>query len=814
MKYLGRAESASHLSTVVSVLRWRAERQPDRLAYRFLRDGERDESTLSYAEFDQRARAVAARLAECGAVGERAMLLYPPGLDYITAFFGCLYAGTVAVPAYPPNPARIERSLDRLGAIVRDARPLVTLTTSASIAAVRALSEHHAESVLAALASTDAIPPELASAWKPPVIDAGSPAFLQYTSGSTATPRGVVLSHGNLMHNSGQIHRFFEHSPETRAVAWLPPYHDMGLIGGILQPLFGGFPITLMSPIHFLERPFRWLDAVSRFRATTSGGPNFAYDLCVRKTSAEERATLDLSDWRVAFNGAEPIPPETLERFAAAFEPSGFRREAFHPCYGLAEATLIVTGGVPWSAAPAGRFVSCGRVAADQRVVIADAVTRERCAPGQVGEIWVAGPSVAQSYWSRPDLSQEVFQARLADTGEGPFLRTGDLGFVRGGELFVTGRLKDLIVVRGRNYYPQDIESTAERSHPALRPGCGAAFAAPYGGEERLVVAWELAAGAGEVAGDEVAGAVRSAVARDHEVQVRTVVLLPPGGIQKTSSGKVQRSLCAALHASGKLGGRAISLPEDGGHQSRPGNGSAPGAGEFQWDRADLLAASSARRRAMLREYLCRRIATACGVAPGEVDPELPLLALGADSLAVIAVGQAIQADVGVSLPLSALTDADSLTDIVHRLDEEVAAARGPAPPEAAGGAVPPEAATTLTEATLSHAQRTLWFLHQLAPGSSEHNIAVALRFRGHLDFAALRRALNGLVARHPALRTTFGSRDGEPVARVSASGAACLREHDVAGLRAGSEFARRLTDAASEPFDLASGPLLRVDLY
>lgn len=843
MKYLGQAGSATHLPTVVSLLRWRAERQPDQLAYRFLRDGERDEARLSYAELDQGARAVAARLVESGAVGERAILLYPPGLEYITAFFGCLYAGTVAVPAYPPNPARLERSRGRLGAIVRDARPLVTLTTAGSINAIRVLTETHAESALPPLVPTDEIPPELASSWRPPAIDAGSAAFFQYTSGSTATPRGVVLSHGNLMHNSGLIRRFFGNSSETRAVAWLPPYHDMGLIGGIIQPLYGGFPITLMSPTDFLQRPFRWLDAVSRFSATTSGGPNFAYDLCVRKTSAADRAKLDLSDWRVAFNGAEPIRPETLEHFAAAFEPSGFRSEAFHPCYGLAEATLIVTGGVPWSAGVTGtsgtdarrqgrvperedpptaeRFVSCGRAAADQRVVIADPVTRQHCAPGQVGEIWLAGPSVAQSYWSRPELSQQVFQGRLTDTGDGPFLRTGDLGFVRDGELYVTGRLKDLIIVRGRNHYPQDIESTAERSHPALRPGCGAAFTVPDGGQERLVVAWELAARAGEVDGEEVARAVRSAVAHEHDVQVRTVVLLSPGGIQKTSSGKVQRSLCATLCASGKLGGRAISLPEersvgDRRHTDHSGMaaGAGPGAAESQLDRARLLAAPSARRRAMLQEYLCCRIAAACGLPPGEVDPGQPLLTLGADSLALIAIGQAVQEDVGVVLPLSELTGAGSVTDIIRRLDEEVAAAGGAVSPEAAGGAVQPDLATAVTEAKLSHAQSTLWFLHELAPGSSEHNIGAALRFRGQLDVAALRRALNGLVARHCVLRTTFGSRDGEPVARISSTGAACLREHHDIGARARSEFTSWLSDAASEPFDLASGPLLRVDLY
>jgi amino acid adenylation domain-containing protein len=791
LKAAGRIPAATCLEQTdfVSLLRWRAEHQPDQLAYRFLRDGAEDESCLSYGELDQQARAIAAMLAESGASGERALLVYPPGLEYITAFFGCLYAGTLAVPAYPPDPARLERSLDRLGAITRDAEPVLVLTTAKVMSAIEALSDTGTGFALPTPAVTDEVPAGLASSWRLPAVDAGSVAFLQYTSGSTATPRGVVISHGNLMHNSGQIYRAFNHSPGSRGVTWLPPYHDMGLIGGILQPLYGGFPVTLMSPVDFLRSPIRWLQAVSRFRATTSGGPNFAYELCVRKTSAEDRAKLDLSEWRVAFNGAEPVRAQTLDRFAAAFGPSGFRREAFHPCYGLAEATLMVTGGVPWPAGTGGRLVSCGRPAEDQRIVIADTATARRCAPGELGEIWVAGPSVARAYWSRPELSREVFEGRLAGTGEGPFLRTGDQGFLRDGELFVTGRIKDLIIVRGRNLYPQDIELTAERSHAALRPGCGAVFTVPDGDTERLVIAWELATPEGDTDCDAVARSVRFAVAREHDVLVRTVVLLPRGGIQKTSSGKIQRGLCGALYAEGKLGGRDCELPEE------------VVDGEVTLDREQLLASPPAQRGAVLREYLCRRIAAACGVAPGEVDLSQPLLALGADSLAVAAIGQDIQEDLGVALPLATLIDGGSVTDIIRLLGAEVA------------GVAPVPTPAAVAETAVSHQQRSLWFLHEMAPWSSEHNVAAALRFRGRLDAAALRGALNNLVARHPALRTTFGSRDGEPVARVAAGGVACLREHNL-GPGEGAGLDERLSEAASEPFDLNRGPLLRVDLY
>ncbi|MGH9362673.1 MAG: fatty acyl-AMP ligase, partial [Thermoanaerobaculia bacterium] len=351
-----------------------------------------------------------------------------------------------------------------------------------------------------------------------------------------------MVTHGNLLHNEAMIAAAFGQSASSVIVGWLPLYHDMGLIGNVLQPLFVGATCILMSPTDFLQQPWRWLDAISRYRASTSGGPNFAYELCVQKIGAEQRAGLDLSSWEVAFNGAEPVRHDTMERFARAFSPCGFRREAFYPCYGLAEATLFVSGGGKGRAplvmavespalerhqvapaapeSPSGRaLVGCGRPWMGQEVAIVDPESHRRCAPGQVGEIWVAGPSVAAGYWRQPEATEQDFRARLADTGEGPFLRTGDLGFVHAGELFVAGRLKDLIILRGRNLYPQDIERTAEGSHPALRPGCGAAFSVDVEGEERLVVVQELDRNREDEA-EAAAGAVRRGVAEEHEAQV------------------------------------------------------------------------------------------------------------------------------------------------------------------------------------------------------------------------------------------------------------------------------------------------------
>ena len=587
-------------SSLVEVLRWRAHHQPERAAYIFLKDGETEEVHLTYADLDRKARAIGAWLQSQGIRGERALLLYPPGLEFIAGFFGCLYAGAVAVPVYPPHPSRLDRTLPRLSAIVNDARPTAMLTSSTLLSIAESLFPQ-----APGLLATDIAGSDLVEKWQHPALDSTSLAFFQYTSGSTAAPRGVMLTHGNLLHNSALIQHCFEHTDVSRGVIWLPPYHDMGLIGGILQPLYAGFPVTLMSPVAFLQRPLRWLQAITRTRGTTSGGPPFAYDLCVRKITPEQRATLDLSSWDVAFTGAEPVRRETLERFASTFAPCGFRQEAFYPCYGLAEATLIASGGLKaappvvfpvqgaalehnrviaasrrgeggeewqskkdtgylykalWSPAiplkkgdPTRTLVGCGQSLENQESIIVHPETFTRCLPNEVGEIWIAGPSVAQGYWNRPEETKRTFQAYLAESGEGPFLRTGDLGFLKDGELFVTGRLKDLIIIAGQNHYPQDIELTVEQSHPSLRPGSCAAFSVDVAGEERLVIVAEVERHHQPPYMKEVVQAIRRAVVEDHELGVYAVSLLKPGSIPRTSSGKLQRHACRTNFLAGSL---------------------------------------------------------------------------------------------------------------------------------------------------------------------------------------------------------------------------------------------------------------------
>jgi acyl-CoA synthetase (AMP-forming)/AMP-acid ligase II len=628
--------------SLVELGRTRAATLGDQPLYSFFPDrGDQPAAHLTYAGLDLRARAIGAALQRLGASGQRALLLYPPGLEFVAAFFGCLYAGVVAVPAYPPRSAR---NLPRLLEIARDARPAVALTTAELEAAIGGLATQVPELAALRLAATDQMPLEQAEAWSDPGAAASTLAFLQYTSGSTAAPKGVMVSHGNLLHNEEMIRQAFGQTAESVIVGWLPLYHDMGLIGNVLQPLYLGARCVLMSPIAFLQSPKRWLAAISRFRATTSGGPNFAYDLCVRKISPADRADLDLASWDLAFNGAEPVRAETMARFAEAFAGCGFEHSAFFPCYGLAEATLFVAGGSaasparpaatgapavtaaagggeaphagpraaprvaafdrslleagearPLSASdPASRtLVSCGRAWLDQELAIVDLATLTRCADRQIGEVWVRGPSVAQGYWRRPEATAETFDGRLAGDAAAkppdpansppPFLRTGDLGFLDGGELFITGRWKDLIIIRGRNLYPQDVELTVERSHPALRPGCCAAFSIELGEEERLVAVQELERGEGDAplqsaAVEAIGEAVRRAVAEEHEAQLQQLVLVRAGTIPKTSSGKIQRRACRAALLGGKL--EVLGVSALGGPEPAPEpDGAAPRAG-------------------------------------------------------------------------------------------------------------------------------------------------------------------------------------------------------------------------------------------
>lgn len=575
----------------------RGRQASDYETYTFLEDGERIESRLTCANLESRARRLAIWLAATTSPEDRVLLLLPPGLNFVTAFFGCTSAARVAVPAAPPANLRQRRSCARLEAIIASASPTAVITVGVYLPVLAALSFRGA-----VLNLDEPLEPVDFAEWPDAEPEATTPAMLQYTSGSTAEPRGVILSHGNLLHNSEAIRRRFQHTHESRGVIWLPPYHDMGLIGGVLQPLYAGFAVTLMSPLHFIQRPLRWLEAVSRYRATTSGGPNFAYELCCERITAEERANLDLSSWDLAFVGAEPVRAATLERFTQQFAPAGFRSQAFYPCYGLAEATLLVSGpdkGTGYAVEPmrddvddrngkAATVVSCGSCLEDELVIVADPQTGRLCDVGSVGEIWIHGPSVAQGYWNNSVATATTFQAALP-SGDGPYLRTGDLGYLRDGQLYIAGRCKDLIILAGVNHYPQDFEQTAAAAHTGLNSGACAAFSVLVENEERLIIMAEVrrdAERAGESTLREIATRIRAAISQTHQVGVHDVCLIRTATMPKTPSGKLQRNLCRKQYLNGEL--TSLLSRRTGTAETRETRKSAT--------KADAIAKRSARR--------------------------------------------------------------------------------------------------------------------------------------------------------------------------------------------------------------------------
>ena len=564
--------------SLIDVLEARAMMDGDKTLYWFLDPEKSRPDHTTFLELHNDAARVAAWLQGIGAARERVVLLLPPGLGYIRAFMGCVYAGATAVPAYPPNPRALNRSVPRLKQILVDSGTRYIITTPAlklilqsTLGLLRLGSNLQKIEILALKSEIDAS----VSDWRRPEIDKDDLMFLQYTSGSTSAPKGVMVTHGNIMHNLSGIYKHFGHSSESRGVIWLPPYHDMGLIGGILQPLYAGFPSTLMSPFTFLQDPMIWLSEISKAQGRiTSGGPNFAYELCLRRITAEQKSQLDLSRWEVAFNGSEPIQPDTLKAFASGFASTGFKASAFYPCYGLAESTLIVTGPrrsfmyrtlhvaeeglkrneivITDPHAPGSKeLVSSGGAVDGQKVRIVDPETCVAKASG-IGEVWIMGPSVAGGYWHNKTASSTAFAGTIAGEEGDVYMRSGDLGFLHDGELFVTGRIKDIIIIGGKNYYPQDIEVTVQDSADGLRKGCGAAFSVDAAGGEQLVIVQEFNDKFKTNPGQAI-DLIRKIVTAFYSIKVTTVVLIKPRSIPKTSSGKIQRKACRELFLTNKL---------------------------------------------------------------------------------------------------------------------------------------------------------------------------------------------------------------------------------------------------------------------
>ncbi len=559
-------------STIGALLRLRAVEQPDRIAFTFLANGEIEAGGFTHAALDSRARVIGAWLASISQTGDRAMLLYPSGLDFVAGFFGCLYAGLTVVPAYALDLARLARTVSRLETIIQDCEPVVALTDAASLQVIERLIPQHPSLGRIRWIDTETIADHVASGWQCPVEDPNALAVIQYTSGSTKTPRGVMLSHRNILENLEVMRSTFDYSHETTFLGWLPLAHDLGLFSHVVLPMYLGALSVLMTPDAFIQNPSRWMKAVARYPLVGTHAPNFAWELAARRVTAEELASLDLSCLHTADLGGEPVRLHTLDRFAAAFSPCGFRRERFVAAYGLAEATLLVSSARNPRVlridpaelerdrvveeirddVPGRVLVSVGRPTPGQKISIVDPTTELECGPRHIGEILVSGPNIGLGYWNKPEDTELTFRAYIKDTQEGPFLRTGDLGFLDNGELFVTGRLKDLIILHGRNHYPQDFELTVEECDKALRPGCTAAFAVETGSEERLVVVQELR-DAKQTGLAEIISKIRSALFKEHGVTPHAVVLVAAGNVPKTSSGKIQRQACRALYLSDGL---------------------------------------------------------------------------------------------------------------------------------------------------------------------------------------------------------------------------------------------------------------------
>lgn len=795
------------LSTLVDSLRLHAAKRSEKIAYRFLRNGEIEDRRLTYGELDAAARSVAALLEKHSHVGDRVLLLYPPGLDFIIALCGCFYAGRVAVPAYPPRP---NRSYGRLLAIIQDASPALALTTEEVQSRVlhRVINEKAFQGLT--VLRTDTVQESPCDDWSGISIDPDALALLQYTSGSTSTPKGVQITHSNLIHNEELIQSAFGQTEHDIILGWLPVYHDMGLIGTVLQPLYSGAESILMSPVAFLQNPVRWLAAISRYGASTSGGPNFAYELCCNKITPAQKANLDLSSWRVAFNGAEPVHASSLERFANSFGDCGFRGTAFAPCYGLAESTLFVSGGrtingpvfrgVQTAALEENRIVpaafenpecrtlvGCGTASAKQKIAIVDPERLTHCKDGAVGEIWVSGPSVAAGYWGREEDTANTFQARIAETDEGPFLRTGDLGFVLDGQLFITGRRKDLIIIRGRNHYPQDLERTAEHSHPLLHGFSGAAFSVESEGEERLVIVNEVNRHAGADS-NAVIAAVRQAIAEEHELQIHAVVLARPGEVPKTSSGKVQRFRCRQMFLEDTL--KIVS------------EWRAASAG-----RAVVVEEESEAQIQDWQEWLIRQIVTRLRLPSEAIEAAQPPSRYGLDSLVTVELAHEIERTAGVLITPSDLMSGLTIAEIAAVISEqrELAAAGANAvviPRRHEAGAYP-----------LSHGQQALFFLHQLDRHNSAYHIHQAVRMGQTIDVAALHVAFRALTARHSALRTVFRMHDGNPVQEVlSPEQAPALELHWFGDAQ--EELIDQMAEEARRPFDLETVPAVRCLLF
>lgn len=832
------------VTTLVNLLVQQASQRGDETLYTFLSDDQAASYTLSYAELDHQARCIAAQLQSLNAEGERALLLYPSNLDFLAGFFGALYAGVIAVPAYPP---RKNQNADRLRSIIKDSDAKFVLASSQVMRIAQPMLQELGELSDITFIATDQLPDELANDWSACQITPDSLAFLQYTSGSTGDPKGVMLSHGNLLYNQEMIRVGVTNNTAGAYVSWLPLFHDMGL-GAALQVLYRGSEGCLMAPATFIQRPQRWLWAISDHKASMSGGPNFAFDLCVKTFKPELYEGLDLSSWRVAFNGAEPIKTATLEAFSRIFAPYGFRPEAFQPCYGLAEATVGVSSGDgglpikksvslealqehkvsenPISPDDTKLTVACGHSWLDDDLRIVNPENCKEAGPNEVGEIWLNSPSVGAGYWRRAELSESTFRATLADApgvSSKHYLRTGDLGFLDDGQLYVTGRIKELLIIRGRNYYPTDIEHEVAASGEALAQNGIAAFAVEHNNEEHLVLVCEIERKhLRSFDAETLSEKICQKVAEQFELRVEGVVFVKPGRLPKTSSGKIQRGLCSSqfsrrrLEAVAAWVGPALSplsprlspVKRSGVAALEHGVAEKESVVEKKTQHAPEV--ETKEKGGDIKSWLIAWFADQLDLPESMISPTKNLASLGVDSLLVMRTNGELSHLLGYALPIDLLWEYPTINQISEALAEQKTIQLSEVEPWMDA------ASQSEIHYPASPAQNRHWLMHQFKHLKSAYNLTAAYRLRGELHVEPLRLGLEELSRRHSALRTAFEMQGGSLQQRILPATSYLLEVEDLSALsvmQQDKKLTALLEEESRHHFDLSRAPLSRTRL-
>ncbi len=801
----------------IDLLNKQATLRGEKIAYRFLVDGEKQVATISYSELQNKAKQVAAELQKHHPKGTRALLLYPSGIDFLIAFFGCLFAGVIAVPAYPP---RRNKSNPRIAGIIKDCDCEVLLTCNDNLGLIEQAETKLPELTPLNKIITDALPAENSHLWEYPDISQDTIAFLQYTSGSTSTPKGVMVSHDNLMFNQQMMENSFAVNDQTTYVSWCPLYHDMGLIGNVLQSVYMGATCVFMAPMSFLEKPIRWLQAISDYQGNAAGAPNFAYELCVEKIDEQDKKHLDLSHWHFAANGAEPVRHDTLVKFANHFAECGFSFDAMSPCYGLAETTLFIAGGDAKKTPVTGYF--CWRSLAKgvgkailnsnhsvpivgyncaqqgQVLVIVSPETNTPCRDGEVGEIWASGRHVAHGYWNNPEATNTTYHLNIPGS-KSNFVRTGDLGFVIDDCLFITGRHKDLLVVRGKNYYPQDLEHIAEQVSAALVPGSSAAFTLSNDDSD-IVMAVELKRRNLKDDTLEISRQIRRAVFQMFGLKIDTILYLKPAKIPKTSSGKIQRQLCKQLYQNNELD--VFITNEGDGHILHEENQ------DKTMVLSELSSLSNSDHYHHIRELLLLHVGRVLNCRIGDDESHIPIVELGIDSINALELTGILNTSLGVDISVIDLLDGESIVSIADKIATKCVVESQnlltTSKKESFSKAQPTE---------LSDAQKRIWFVEKMGSAGGAYTLPVAMTYQGKLSLKNLQESVSTIIQRHKGLRSNFYLKDGEPRIRIAKAVRFSIEEIRLSDTLSAQEAAlqEQFLEAIHKPFDLESDLLVRL---